>query len=80
MLGLGYGQCDQIKIAKSCPKMISQQKGMILTPLQILPKNVGDLGKLIVALGFKKFPKSNKSPNLVTLKRIHWAMAPANPQ
>ena len=38
-----------------------------LTPLQKLPKNVGDLGKLIVARGFKKLPKSNKLPNLVTL-------------
>ena len=27
------------------------------TPLQKLPKNVGDLGKLIVAKGFKKLPK-----------------------
>ena len=35
--------------------------------LQKLPKNVRDLCKLIVAKGFKKFPKSNKSPNLVTL-------------
>ena len=26
-----------------------------------------DLGKLIVAKGFKRCPKSNKSPNLVTL-------------
>ena len=26
-----------------------------------------DLDKLIVAKGFKKYPKSNKSPNLVTL-------------
>ena len=25
--------------------------------LQKLPKNVGDLGKLIVAKGFKKWPK-----------------------
>ena len=33
---------------KSCPKMISHQK---------LPKNVGDLGKLSVARGFKKLPK-----------------------
>ena len=40
---------------------------MILTPLQKLPKNVGDLGKLIAAKGFKGCPKSNKSPNLVTL-------------
>ena len=29
--------------------------------------NVGDLGKLIVAKGFKNYTKSNKSPNLVTL-------------
>ena len=40
---------------------------MILTPLQKLPKNVGDLGKLIVPKGFKKLPKVKKSPNLVTL-------------
>ena len=40
---------------------------MILTPLQKLPKNVGDLGKLIVAKGFEKLPKVQKSPNLVTL-------------
>ena len=31
-----------------------------------MSKNVGDLGKLIVAKGFKSCPKSNKSPNLVT--------------
>ena len=30
---------------------------MILTPLQKLPKNVGDLGKFIVAKGFEKLPK-----------------------
>ena len=30
---------------------------MILTPLQKLPKSVGDLGKLIVAKGFEKLPK-----------------------
>ena len=40
--------------------MISLEKLKILTPLQKLPNNVGDLGKLL-------FPKSNKSPNLVTL-------------
>ena len=48
--------------------MISLEKWMILTPLQKLPKNGGDLGNLIVAKGFKKLPKSNKSPNLVTLR------------
>ena len=37
--------------------MISLEKWMILTPLQKLPKNVGDLGKLIVAKEFKKLPK-----------------------
>ena len=46
--------------------MISQEKGMNLTSLQKLPNNVGNLGKLIVAKGFKK---SNKSPDLVTLIR-----------
>ena len=32
--------------------MISLEKWMMLTPLQKLPKNVEDLGKLIVAEGF----------------------------
>ena len=39
--------------------MISLEKLKILTPLQKLPKNVRDLGKLIVAKGFKK---SSQSP------------------
>ena len=39
------------------PKMISLEKLYILTPLQNLPKNVGDSGKLIVAKGFKNLPK-----------------------
>ena len=43
---------------------------MILTPLQKLPKNGGDWGKLIVAKGLKTYPKSNKSHNLVTLNRL----------
>ena len=33
---------------------------MILTPLQKLPKNGGDWGKLIVAKGFKRLPKVQK--------------------
>ena len=37
--------------------MISLEKLQILTPLQKLSKNVGDLGKLIVAKGFKNLPK-----------------------
>ena len=45
--------------------MISLENLKIVTPLQKLLKNLGDLGKLIVAKGFKKWP--NKLPNLVTL-------------
>ena len=37
--------------------MTSQVKIKILISLQKLPKNVGDLGKLIVAKSFKKLPK-----------------------
>ena len=37
--------------------MISLEKLKILTPLQKLPKNVRDFGKLIVAKGFKELPK-----------------------
>ena len=37
--------------------MISQEKLQILTPLQKLPKNLGDLGKLMVATRFEKLPK-----------------------
>ena len=44
-------------VYQSCPKMISQEKLKILTLLQKLPKNVGDLGKLSVAKGFKNLPK-----------------------
>ena len=36
---------------------------MILAPLQKLPKNVGELGNLIVAKGFKKLPKVQKIAN-----------------
>ena len=40
---------------------------MILVALEKLPKNVEDLGKLIVAKGFKKLPKVQKIAILVTL-------------
>ena len=53
-------QCDQKKspnVYKSCPRLISLEKIKILTPLQKLPKNVGNLGKLNFAEGFKKLPK-----------------------
>ena len=33
------------------------RKNKDLAPLQKLPNNVGDLGKLIVATGFEKLPK-----------------------
>ena len=40
--------------------MISLEKLKILTPLQNLPRNVWDLGKLIADRGFKKLPKVQK--------------------
>ena len=46
----------QISI-KVAPKCISLENLRILTTLQKLPKNVGDLGKLIVAIDFEKLPK-----------------------
>ena len=47
-------------VYKGCPKMISLEKLLILTPFKILHKNVGDLGKFIVVKGFKKLPKVQK--------------------
>ena len=43
---------------------------MILTPLQKLPKNVEDLGKLIVAKGLKKLPKVKKNRPIWS----HWTL------
>ena len=40
--------------------MVWLEKWYILTPLQKLPKNVRDLGKLIAAKDFKKLPKVQK--------------------
>ena len=37
--------------------MISLGKRKNSTPLHIVPNDVGDLGKIIVATGFKKLPK-----------------------
>ena len=48
--------------------MISLEKLKILTPLQKLPKNVRDLGRLIIPMASKSCPKSKESPNLVTLE------------
>ena len=48
-------QCDQ----KKSPNVYKSDftRKMILTPLPKLPKNVRELGKLIVAKGFKNLPK-----------------------
>ena len=40
--------------------MSSLQKRKILTPLQKLPKNVGNLGQIIAATDFEKLPKVQK--------------------
>ena len=40
--------------------MVSLENIKIFTPLQKLPKNVGDFDKLIVAKGFKKLSKVQK--------------------
>ena len=37
--------------------MISLEKWTFLTPFQKLPKNVGDLDKIIVATGFERLHK-----------------------
>ena len=42
--------------------MISKENLMFLTPLQKLPNNVGNLGKIIVATGFEWLPKVQKIP------------------
>ena len=49
--------------------MISQEKLKILTPIQKLPKNVEDLGNLIVVEALKSWRKSNQLPSLVTWQR-----------
>ena len=41
--------------------MISLETWVILTPLQKLPNNVGDLGKIIVATGFEWLTQSAKN-------------------
>ena len=57
----------------SCPKMISLEKlnkdfvEIHFDTFTKIAKNVGNLGKIIVATGFERLPKCNKSPNLVTL-------------
>ena len=50
--------------------MISLEKKIDFDTFKKLTKNVEDLGKFIVAKGFKSCPKSNKSPNLGTLAKL----------
>ena len=67
---LASAQCDQKKssnVYKKLPKNDFTRRMIDFNTLQKLPWNVGDLGKFIVAKGFKSCPKSNKSPDLVTL-------------
>ena len=45
------------KCLKKLPKNDFTRKRFMLTPLQKLPKNVVDLGKFMVAKGFKNLPK-----------------------
>ena len=69
MKGLS-NQCDQKKspnVYKSCTKNDFSRKMIDFDTCTKLPKNVEDLGKLIVAKGLKSCPKTNKSPNMVTL-------------
>ena len=40
--------------------MISLEKWMILMPVQKLSNNLGDLGKIIVAICFERLPKVQK--------------------
>ena len=57
---LASAQCDQKKssnVYKKLPKNDFTRRMIDFNTLQKLPWNVGDLGKVIVAKGFKKLPK-----------------------
>ena len=47
--------------------MMSREKLKILTPLQELPKTVGDSDQLIVTTGFEKLPKVQTHMRTLTL-------------
>ena len=57
--------------------MISLEKLKILIPLQKLTQNGEDWGKLIVAKGFKKFPKVQKIAQSGHTARIVRVATPA---
>ena len=48
---------ENLQMSIKLPKNDFTWKMNVLTPLQKFPKNVEDLGKLIVAEGFRKLPK-----------------------
>ena len=52
---------------KKLPNVYKNDFTRKMIDFDTLPKTVGDLGKLILAIGFKNLPKVNKSPHLVTL-------------
>ena len=43
-------------VYESCSNMILLENLQILTPLEKVPKTVGDLGKVIIATGFENLP------------------------
>ena len=49
--------CFNSVTRKKLPKNDFSRKRMDFDTLEKLPKNVGDLAKLIIAKGFKKWPK-----------------------
>ena len=49
--------------------MISLEKWKILTPLQNMPNNVGNLGKIIVATGFEWLQKIAQSGHTDSIEK-----------
>ena len=58
--GQSYKQFTLVINESRVVKMNSQEKWKILTPLQKLHNNVGDLVKIIAAASFKLLPKEQK--------------------
>ena len=63
-------------VYKSCPKNDFTRKMKDFDNFTKIALNVGGLGKIIVATGFEKLPKVQKSPDLVTLQS--WTLPSAN--
>ena len=64
---MGHGQCDPIKIAKCCPKIISLEKLNISTLYKICLRMQEIWASQLLPKALKICPKSKKSPNMVTL-------------